>query len=284
MSQQKSIITQKISKTTKRIKSSVEAYLDPENPIKDMWRQSHQKHIDALSQKSSSRFSDYVILSKDYRQFGDIEQIVFHNKARCKELLFCAAATHWIVCQYFDPNGPMTFSHSWSEVNFRSKSFFEAAIIADANELACKLGKYLLTTERDIIPYDAWEAYRTTTLLYFGRDEEAIQACAAIRRNTKCKSMLLMADVYEALLEGDNQRFYDALIASMRLNRRDPNLIDWLDTWAISMGKIAVKRGFEVPIDTEDCPQCLIQPEQCDYSHIEIPAPIEGFPWEQGRQ
>lgn len=96
--------------------------------------------------------------------------------------------------------------------------------------------------------------------------------------------MLLMADVYEALLEGDNQRFYDALIASMRLNRRDPNLIDWLDTWAISMGKIAVKRGFEVPIDTEDCPQCLIQPEQCDYSHIEIPAPIEGFPWEQRRQ
>ena len=50
------------------------------------------------------------------------------------------------------------------------------------------------------------------------------------------------------------------------------------------MGKIAVKRGFEVPIDTEDCPQCLIQPEQCDYSHIEIPAPIEGFPWEQRRQ
>ena len=284
MSQQKSIITQKIAKTTKRIKSYAEAYLDPENPIKDMWRQFHQEYIDALSKKSSSRFNDYVILSQDYLQFGDIEQIVFHNKARCKELLFCAAATHWIVCQYFDPNGPMTLAHNWSDVNFRSLAFFDSAIIADANELACKLGKYLLTTERDIIPYDAWEAYRTTTLLYFGRDEEAIQACAAIRRNTKCKSMLLMADVYEALLEEDNQRFYDALIASMRLNRRDPNLIGWLDTWAIAMGKIAVKRGFEVPIDTEDCPQCLIQPEQCDYSHIEIPAPIEGFPWEQGRQ
>lgn len=224
------------------------------------------------------------MLSQDYRRFGNIEQVVFHNKARCKELLFCAAATHWIACQYFDPNGPMSLSHYWGRVNFRSKSFFEAAIIADANELAYKLGEYLLTTERDDIPYNTWEVYRTTNLLYFGRDEEAIQACAAIRRNTKCKSMLLMADVYEALLEGDNQRFYDALIASMRLNRRDPNLIDWLDTWAISMGKIAVKRGFEVPIDTEDCPQCLIQPEQCDYSHIEIPAPIEGFPWEQGRQ
>ena len=209
---------------------------------------------------------------------------MFHNKARCKELLFCAAATHWIVCQYFDPNGPMTFSHNWSKVNFRSLAFFDSAIIADANELACKLGKHLLTTERDIIPYDAWEAYRTTTLLYFGRDEEAIQACAAVRSETKYKSMLLMVDVYEALLEGDNQRFYDALIASLRFHRRDPNLIGWLDTWHIVMGKIAVKRGFEVPIDTEDCPQCLIQPEQCDYSHIEIPAPIEGFPWEQRRQ
>ena len=63
MSQQKSIITQKISKTTKRIKSSTEAYLEPENPIKDMLHQFHQNHIDALSQKSSSRFNDYVILS-----------------------------------------------------------------------------------------------------------------------------------------------------------------------------------------------------------------------------
>ena len=119
MSQQKSIITQKISKTTKRIKSSAEAYLDPENSIKDMLHQFHQNHIDALSKKSSSRFNDYVILSQDYLQFGDIEQIVFHNKARCKELLFCAAATHWIVCQYFDPNGPMTLAHNWSDVNFR---------------------------------------------------------------------------------------------------------------------------------------------------------------------
>ena len=129
MSQQNKIITQKISKTTKRIKSSVEAYLDPENPIKDMWRQFHQEYIDALSKKSSSRFNDYVILSQDYLQFGDIEQIVFHNKARCKELLFCAAATHWIVCQYFDPNGPMTFAHNWSKVNFRSLVFLKLPLL-----------------------------------------------------------------------------------------------------------------------------------------------------------
>ena len=129
MSQQNKIITQKIAKTTKRIKSSVEAYLDPENPIKDMWRQFHQEYIDALSKKSSSRFNDYVILSQDYRRFGNIEQIVFHNKARCKELLFCAAATHWIVCQYFDPNGPMTFAHNWSKVNFRSLVFLTLLLL-----------------------------------------------------------------------------------------------------------------------------------------------------------
>ena len=129
MSQQKSIITQKISKTTKRIKSSTEAYLEPENPIKDMLHQFHQNHIDALSRKSSSRFNDYVILSRDYRQFGDIEQIVFHNKARCKELLFCAAATHWIACQYFDPNGPMSLNHYWGRVNFRSKSFLKLPLL-----------------------------------------------------------------------------------------------------------------------------------------------------------
>lgn len=87
-----------------------------------------------------------------------------------------------------------------------------------------------------------------------------------------------MMDVYEALLGRNNQRFYDSVIAYIRRCRRDPNMIGWLNTWAIAMGKIAVKRGFEVPIDTEDCPQCLIQPEQCDYSGIEIPAPIEDFP------
>ena len=174
--------------------------------------------------------------------------------------------------------------HDWFYVDFCSKEFFENAIIADADDLARKLGEYLLTIERHDISYAVWEAYRATNLLYFGWDKEAGQACATARSKLKSKAILLMVDVYEALLEGDNQRFYDALIASLRRNRRDPNLIYWLDTWHIVMGKIAVKRGFEVPIDTEDCPQCLIQPEQCDYSHIEIPAPIEGFPWEQRRQ
>ncbi len=275
------IVTQKIAKTTKRIKSYTESYLEPESETKKVLDQFLQKHVDALYQKSRSRFYDYVILSYDYCRLGDIQQVVFHDKARCKELLFCAAATHWIVCQYFEPNKPMTPSHNWSKVNFRSMAFFEASIVADADELACKLGKYLFTTERDTIPYDAWEVYRTLVLLYGGQDEDAIQACTTVKSKSKSKAMLLMTDVYEALLEKDNQHFYDALIASIRLNRRDPNLIGWLDTWAIAMGKIAVKRGFEVPIDTEDCPQCLIQPEQCDYSNIEIPAPIEGFPWEQ---
>ena len=36
-----------------------------------------------------------------------------------------------------------------------------------------------------------------------------------------------------------------------------------------------------VPIDTEYRPQCLIRPEQCDYSGIEIPAPIKGLPQER---
>ena len=69
----------------------------------------------------------WLSFNKKYNE--DIEQIVFHNKARCKELLFCAAATHWIVCQYFDPNGPMTFAHNWSKVNFRSLVFLKLPLL-----------------------------------------------------------------------------------------------------------------------------------------------------------
>ena len=86
-------------------------------------------------------------------------------------------------------------------------------------------------------------------------------------------------ELYEAILTQDNQKFYDLFVASLRKNRRDPNLVYFLDFLHITIGKIALKRGFELPIDTADCPQCLLQSEVSDYSSVEIKKPIEGLPF-----
>ncbi len=56
---------------------------------------------------------------------------------------------------------------------------------------------------------------------------------------------------------------------------------DLLANYAIFLAKMAVRRDLEVTIDTIDCPRELMQTVPMDYSHLDLPRPKYGFPWEK---
>jgi len=75
----------------------------------------------------------------------------------------------------------------------------------------------------------------------------------------------------------------DALCTFINKCRKvdDSEAPELLNYYAIGLAKLAVKNGLTVMIDTMDRPQELIQPAQMDHSHLELPRPKYGFPWEK---
>ncbi len=51
--------------------------------------------------------------------------------------------------------------------------------------------------------------------------------------------------------------------------------------YAVFLGKLAMRRGMKVTLDTLDCPQELMGTDPTDYSYLELPRPKDGFPWER---
>ena len=41
------------------------------------------------------------------------------------------------------------------------------------------------------------------------------------------------------------------------------------------------EKSLDVTVDTMDCPQALTQTVLMDYSHLDLPRPEYGFPWEK---
>ena len=104
----------------------------------------------------------------------------------------------------------------------------------------------------------------TSIRLYAGEDEAVRANCAFIRENKgklwTCKTIFQEMDILDALLDRDGQRFYDAFVVLFRRDRRDP-YIDLLDMGLIMLGRIALSRGLELPLDTMECPRALMLPD-----------------------
>ena len=145
------------------------------------------------------------------------------------------------------------------------------------------LGDQLIAADQGPMPISVKKIESSLIDLFNGNDLRVKENCDFIKANQDTlwtgTSIFDTIELYEAILAQDNQKFYDLFVASLRKNRRDPNLVYFLDFLHITIGKIALKRGFELPIDTADCPQCLLQSEVSDYSSVEIKKPIEGLPF-----
>ena len=276
---------QKISRSTKRLTTHAKRYAADEDGIFSMRGQWIKEGNDCLLKESKNRFNDYNNLALFNISLGDIQEVAFHNEKECKTHLYLGALYKLFACRYYSLCEFEGKERSACEVNLRALAYFEAAVIAGANDVAQSLGKMLVSVDQSSIPLNVQKTDSIIIHLFNGDDAKVAEHCRFVKEHQNtlwtCKSMLEEIELYEAILAGDNQRFYDGFILSLRANRRDPNLVWFLDLLHLALGKIAVQRGFELPIDTEDCPQHLLQPEHCDYNSVTAQAPVEGFPWEE---
>ncbi len=276
-----SIKTQKLLHTPKRLAANAARYAADEGGILSMRKQWLQEAQARLSSNRINRFLDYDRLAFLHLSIGDIRQIAFGDTKSCKDHLYQSAVYKSYACQYVQSTGDKVDSKG--DINLRALVYFEVAVIADAYEIAHTLGNHLLHADQGFMPPSVEKIEGALIHLFNGNDSQVKEDFDFIKspQNTRWtgSSVFDQIELYEALLKGDNQKFYDLFVASLRQNRRDPNLVYFLDFLHIAIGKIAIKRGFELPVDTADCPQCLLQPDRCDYSSVEIHAPIEGLPW-----
>lgn len=273
------IKTQKVSPKPKRLAVNAVRYAADEGGILTMRNEWLKEGQARLSRDSSSRFSDYNGLAFLHLSMGDIQQVAFGNTKLCKEHLYQSAVYKFYACQYFNDQS----ARENCEVDLRALVYFEAAVIADAFEVAHRLGDQLLRADQSSMPPSV-EKVEGALIHLFNEDDDQAKANFDFIKGPQNNgwtgsSVLNQIALFEALIENNNQKFYDLFVDSLRRNRRDPNLVYFLDLLHITIGKIAIRRGFELPIDTADCPQCLLQPEICDYTSVEIQKPIEGFPW-----
>lgn len=271
--------TQKISRSTKRLTIHAKRYAIDEGGILTMREQWLKEGYERLSKESKNRFSDYDYLAFLHSSMGDIQQIAFGNTRACKTHLYQCALYKSYACRYFDLQ-KMT---STCGVNLRELAYFEAVVIADADDIAHTLGNQLLHADQSSMPTSVRKIESSLIDLFNGDDLQVKENCDFIKANRDTlwtgTSIWEMIELYEAVLTQDNQKIYDLFVRSLQKNRRDLNLVYFLDFLHIAIGKIVLKRGFELPIDTVDCPQCLLQPEASDYSSLEIKKPVEGLPF-----
>jgi len=232
-----------------------------------------------LLESGENRFSDYDDLAFFHLLVGDVQQIAFGRTEDCKRHLYQSAVYKSWSCRYYALQPP-EYREPFM-VNLRALDYFEAAVAAGAEDAARTLGEQLLSADQSEIPYDVVKMESAMIHLFNGEDGRAKACCDAVSKHERdrWKRAYSKVGLFEAILEGDNQKFYDLFADSLRGNRRDRNLVHFLDLLHIAIGRIAIKRGLDLPVDTADCPQCLLRPEACDYSSIELQEPVEGLPW-----
>lgn len=127
-----------------------------------------------------------------------------------------------------------------------------------------------------------------TISLATGDDKKAYQSAEhlqAVMEKAKRRNSwwTYYAQGIKAIVDKDETVLNDALCTFIKKCRKVdvPEVPDLLKYYAIGLAKLAVKNGLAVTIDTVDCPQELIQPANMDYSHLELPRPKYGFPWEK---
>lgn len=227
--------------------------------------------------------ADYYRIMAEYEQFhrGDVRA--------CKENIYRAAWCQRAVCLWPDRevNGRQTY------FNGAVMAFFLGAVIADADPGFLKeLGDLLRRPEYQrnfrITAVNAMlSGDRALIALALGEEETVIRAqvekaladITGLKRVRKGAALELRIQL--DILDGDETAFNEDLAESIRCERSNRDRYTFLDWHSIACAKIAMRRGLEVTVDTEDCPLSLSRPAEMDYSGLELPRPKYGFPWEQ---
>lgn len=229
------------------------------------------------------------VLADYYAIMAEYEQIHRGDTQMCKENMYRVGWCQWAVCRWPDQKMNRT------RVRFNGLTMltFYGAVIADANEVFLKeLGGLLRRPEYQtnfrITAVNAMlSGDRALIALALGEDENVIRAQAekALADITGLKSVRKGAAVELRILldilNRDEAAFNEDLAESIRCERSSRDRCNLMDWHAISCAKIAMRRGLEVTVDTEDCPLSLSRPAEMDYSGLELPRPKYGFPWER---
>lgn len=228
-------------------------------------------------------------LANNYRVMAEYEQLHRGDTRACRENMYRAAWCQRGVCLWPD----RAVNGSLACFNGTAMLYFLGAVIADADlGLQKELGDLLRRPEYqldfDITAVNATlSGYRALIALALGEEETVIQAQAekALADITGLKSVRKGAAVELRILldilDGNETAFNEDLAESIRCERSNRDRYTFMDWHAIACAKIAMGRGMEVRVDTEDCPLSLSRPAEMDYSGLELPRPRCGFPWEQ---
>lgn len=251
---------QKINPKTKRLEEMVRRFVSP-GGLREYYDKAITEGMDALEAPTKlHRYYDHHSLSHDYLQMGQFQQLT-GDTAACRESFRLAARHRLEACRCFDGLPPESREQCVASVNLRALQYFQGAVLAGEQSLAMELGRHLIAADQTGMPQCVHAMEETSIQLYAGEDEAVRANCAFIRENKDklwtCETIFQKMDILDALLDMDNQRFYDAFVALFRRNRRDP-YIALLDMGLLMLGKIALSRGLELPLDTMECPRSLM--------------------------
>ena len=256
------LMPQKINPRTKRLEEMARRYTD--GGLREYYGKAVADGLAALEAPPRlHRFYDCYNLSHDYLQMGQFQQLA-GDSAACKESFRLAARYRLEGCRLFESLPPEDRERNATAVNLRALPYFQGAALAGEGELALELGRRLIAADQTGLPRCVQALEETSIRLYAGEDQAVRDNCAFIRENKgklwTCGTIFQEMDILDALLDMDNQRFYDAFVVLFRRDRRDP-YIDLLDMGLIMLGRLALSRGLELPVDTMECPHSLMLPD-----------------------
>ena len=178
-------------------------------------------------------------------------------------------------------------------VSLKAIEKFIMAVIADAEDsFVHTLGDILMLPEHNIEKQRYINPIgKATIFLAYGDDKEARRHAKQLltleeKAKKRPKTWLHYARGLMAVLDRDAEGVNTALYNYVSCLRGTGDPIqyeapDLLANYAIFLAKMAVRRDLEVTIDTIDCLRGLMQTVLMDYSHLDLPRPKYGFPWEK---
>lgn len=257
------LTTQKINPKTKRLEDLARRCALPDGPLEFYEEMAAKTLAELNAPPRRNRFFPYRNIADDYLEIGQFQQLLGNTNA-CKENFRLAAQNILEAGQYFDSVPPEEQGQYLGSVNLLSQGFFQGAVLAGEKDLALELGEKLMAGDQAGTQLTFQAMAKAKIYLYAGKDQAVRAQCEFVRQSKgkrwTHKAYFLEIDVLEALLDGDNQRFYDAFVVLFRRDRRDPEIY-LLDMGLITLGRIAISRGLELPVDTMECPRSLMLPD-----------------------
>lgn len=236
-------------------------------------------------------FKTFQVLISLYSFCGEYTFAKWKDTVRCKEYFYFAAYCEEKLCHWPQEDQYLITMYA---VSLKAIDKFMMAVIADAEDsFVHTLGDILMLPEHNLKKQRyANPIGKATIFLAYGDDKEArrhAKQLLALENTAKKrpKTWLSYAQGLMAVLDGDTEGVNNALynyISCLRGTGEPDKYGDapvLLANYAVFLAKMAVRRGLEVTIDTIDCPKELMQTVPMDYSHLDLPRPKYGFPWEK---